>query len=89
MFRKTDVVVESDFVMIENQSTDGASVARKDVKEDFVGHLDFRNKNFWEKLCLYKLFLGERPCYPGQINELYPSLKWRYDLLLLTKLLRR
>ena len=64
-----------------------ASRGRKDINEDFLGHLDFKGKSFWERMCLYKLYLSERPYYPGQVDRLYPTLKWRYDLLLLTKLL--
>ena len=64
-----------------------ASRGRKDINEDFVGHLDFRGKSFWEKMCLYKLYLGEREHYPEQIDKLYPLLRYRYDLLLLYKIL--
>lgn len=64
-----------------------ASRERKDIKEDFVGHLNFKNKGFWEKMCLYQLYLGERTLYPGQIDKRYPILRYRYDLLLLYKIL--
>lgn len=65
-----------------------ASRGRKDINEDFVGHLNFKNKCFWEKMCLYQLYLGERILYPGQIDKLYPTLRYRYDLLLLYKILK-
>lgn len=65
-----------------------ASLGRKDISEDFVGHISFSGKSFWEKMCLYKLYLEERPHYPGQIEKLFPLLKYRYDLLLLTKIFR-
>ncbi len=64
-----------------------ASHSRKDLSEDFVGHIVFKGKTFWEKMCLYKLYLWERPYYPNQINCLYPFLKYRFDLLLFTKFL--
>lgn len=64
-----------------------ASRGREDISEDFVGHLDFTGKGFWERMCLYGLFLGERERYGEQARQLYPSLYHRYDLLLVHKLL--
>lgn len=64
-----------------------ASRGRDDISEDFVGHLDFTSKGFWERMCLYGLFLGERERYGEQTRRLYPSLYHRYDLLLVHKLL--
>lgn len=64
-----------------------ASHGRKDISEDFLGHIDFKGRSFWERMCLYKFYLGERPHYKEQCKALYPSLERRYDLLLLTKLL--
>ena len=63
-----------------------ASRARKDIKEDYIGHLDFKNKSFWEKMALYTLYLSERDYYPEQCRKLYPGLNRRYDLLLIYKL---
>lgn len=65
-----------------------ASHGRKDINEDFLGHIDFKGKSFWEKMCLYQFYLGERPLYREQCNKMYKTLRWRYDLLILTKLLR-
>lgn len=65
-----------------------ASSARKDISEDFVGHLSFIGKSFWERMALYHLYLSERDYYTKQINALYPTLKYRYDLLILYKFLR-
>lgn len=74
---------------VANVNTDyaAASRGRQDINEDFIGHLDFKGKSFWEKMCLYKLYLGEREHYPEQIDKLYPLLRYRYDLLLLYKIL--
>lgn len=66
-----------------------ASQARKDIKEDFMGYLDFHNKSFWEYMALYSFYLGERDYYKEQVDKLYPTLRYRYDLLLLYKLIRR
>lgn len=62
-----------------------ASRARKDIKEDFLGYLDFKGKSFWEKMALYGFYLGERVYYPEQCRKLYPCLNWRYDWLLIYK----
>ena len=74
-------------VMVVNQQFIAASIGRTDIQEDFLGHLDFEGKNFWERMCLYKLYLGERPYYPEQCKKLFPNLAKRYDLLLLSKIL--
>lgn len=63
-----------------------ASRGRKNIKEDFLGHLMFNGKSFWEKMCLYQFYLGERTLYAGQIEKLYPTLRYRYDLLILFKI---
>ena len=76
-------------VLICNVDFVSASNARKDIKEDFMGYLDFHNKSFWEYMALYSLYLGERDYYKEQVDKLYPTLRYRYDLLLLYKLLKR
>ena len=73
--------------MVNNQKFAEASKGRADINEDFLGHLDFSGKSFWERMCLYKMFLGERPYYQEQCRQLYPSLYKRYDFLLLYKIL--
>lgn len=74
-------------VLTTNIDFSAASRARKDIKEDFLGHLDFKGKSFWEKMALYALYLGERNYYPEQCRKLYPGLHRRYDWLLLYKLI--
>lgn len=74
-------------VLVVNQQFAAASIGRKEIKEDFLGHLIFNGKTFWEKMCLYKFYLGERPYYMEQCKELYPKLAKRFDLLLLSKIL--
>lgn len=65
-----------------------ASRARKDIKEDFLGYLDFKGKSFWEKMALYGFYLGERDYYPEQCKKMYPWLYWRYDWLFLYKMVK-
>lgn len=66
-----------------------ASQARKDIKEDFIGHLEFQGKSFWEYMALYSFYLGERDYYKEQVKILHPTLRYRYDLLILHKLIKR
>lgn len=86
MFKKTKVWLSPVPVMLENRAYAAASHARADIKEDFVGHLDFHGKTLWERLSLYQLYLGERDYYPQQIRTLYPHLHQRLDYKLLYKL---
>ena len=86
MFKKTKVWLSPMPVMLENRAYAAASHAREDIREDFVGHIDLKGKSFWERLSLYRLYLGERDYYKGQIETLYPELPRRYDLLLAYKI---
>lgn len=65
-----------------------ASRARKDIKEDFLGYLDFKGKSFWEKMALYGFYLGERDYYPEQCKKMHPWLYRRYDWLFLYKMVK-
>ena len=87
LYADAKIYLLSESSMVCNVEFAAASRGREDISEDFLGHLDFKGKSFWERMCLYELYLSERPHYPGQVDRLYPTLKWRYDLLLLTKIL--
>lgn len=85
MYRTTPVVVSDTPVLVCNVRYAEASHARERVEEDYVNYLDFKGKGFWETLCLYNLFLGERDYYPTQFRCLYPSLYRRMDLFIIYK----
>lgn len=87
IYKTARIVLTPIPTMIVNTAFAAASHGRKDIKEDFVGHICFKGKSFWEKMCLYQFYLGERPYYLEQCKSLYPGLDKRYDLLLLSKLL--
>jgi glycosyltransferase involved in cell wall biosynthesis len=87
ILRDAKIVTTSKITFYVNSDFSSASTARKTIKEDFLGHLDFKNKSFWEKMSLYQFYLWERNHYPKEVNKLYPTLRWRYDLLLLNKIL--
>ena len=86
MYSHATLLYISKPVMIANQAFSAASHARNDILEDFLGHLDFKGKSFWEKMCLYRMYIEERPHYQEQCRKLYPILYYRYDMLLLYKL---
>lgn len=87
LLNEAEIVTTSKPILYVNSSFSNASMARKTINEDFVGHLDFVNKSFWEYMCLYQLYLWERDYYPEEIKKLYPNLHRRYDLLLLYRIL--
>lgn len=72
---------------IHNVEFAEASGARRNISEDFLGHLCFKDNFFWHKMCLYRLFVEERDNYPGICKKMYPSLYRRYDLMLMHKVL--
>ena len=72
-----------------NAEFSAASRQRKNIDDDYVGHLTMRGAGFWATMCIYKLYLENRELYPEQMRRLYPTWRYRYDLLLLYKLLMR
>lgn len=85
IYKHTRIYKISTPVLATNIDFSAASRARKDIKEDFLGYLDFKGKSFWEKMALYSFYLGERDYYPEQCRKLYPWLYRRYDWLLIYK----
>lgn len=88
MYRTANIYTSSKYVLIENREYGEASNSRTNISEDFLGHLSFKNKSFWEKMCLYQLFLAERERYGSQCMALYPKLYKRYDMLLMHHVLQ-
>ena len=86
IYKHTRIYKVSTPVLKTNINYSAASSARKDINEDFLGHLDFKGKSFWEKIALYAFFLGERGYYGEQCKKLYPWLYRRYDWLLIHKI---
>ena len=64
-----------------------ASAPRKDFREDYIAYLDFNKGGFWRKMCVYRSFLEGRELYQEACHSLYRKWYWRYDLLLLYKIL--
>lgn len=87
LFKDSKIFTTSEAVLIVNCVYSNASRSRQNINEDFLGHMNFKGKSFWEKMCLYKLYLWERDYYSEECDKLYPLLRWRFDLLLLHKTL--
>ena len=69
MFRYSPVLLSHHIVLTQNIDYASASSARPSIKEDFLGHLDFKGKSFWERMCLYQFYLWEREHYPEEVNK--------------------
>ena len=87
MHKDSGMYLDHTIVFQQNTSYCEASEGRANIEEDFVGHLDYFGKSFWEKIALYKLFLWERDHYPSQCKKRYPSLYYRYDLCFIYQLI--
>lgn len=87
ILKEAKIVTTSKMIFYVNAAFSSASTARKTISEDFLGHLDFKNKSFWEYMCLYQFYLGEREHYPEEVRKLYPNLHRRYDLQIMLKML--
>lgn len=48
-----------------------ASHCLKNIENDFLGHLDFKNNMFWEKMAYMLLYKQAVKFYPLQANKLY------------------
>lgn len=88
IYKRINIYSASKPVLTTNGDFNAASHTRSDIKEDFMGHLNFRHKSFSERMALYFLYLSERDYYPNQCHKLYPWLYWRYDWLLIYKLIK-
>lgn len=58
-------------VMTYNCNSAEASKPRSQISEDYIGHLSYKGKGWWEQLSLFKLY--EQGCiiYPKEMQTLY------------------
>ncbi len=87
LYNNVKIYLGTEPVLIVNKEYVAARYGRKDIYEDFLGYISLNGKSFWEKMCLYKFYLGERPYYKEQCRILYPEFAKNYYLLILTKIL--
>ena len=73
--------------LLFNRNFAEASRPRKNVKEDYFAYLDFKKGGFWQKMCMYRLFIENREFYPEYGKKHYAKMYKRYDWLLMYKLL--
>lgn len=71
-------------VMISNRDASEAASYRQDINEDFLGHLDFKGKTFWERMMLYKLALQAVDGYGVVAKNMYEQVlnKASYKIVL-------
>lgn len=62
-------------VMTYYRTNSDASKPRKDVSEDYIGHLTYEGKDCWEQLLLYNLYLHGCAVYPEAMRQLYNPQK--------------
>lgn len=86
MYRQAKIIASKTVTFVLNSKYAEASKGRRNIKEDFLGHLEFGNKSFWEKQCLYRLYIEERTNYGLECRRLYRMLLGRIDYLFLYKL---
>ncbi len=86
LMRKYPLYMFSTPVSIINREAACASNPRENIEEDFIGHLDFTNKAYWEQMTLYLLAL-EGKCYYPEAASLYHNIykrkKYEIGLLLI------
>lgn len=74
LMRNYPIYMFSTPVSIINREAASASCPRNDIKEDFIGHLDFRNKTYWEQMALFLLALDGKRNYPQAAIALYDDV---------------
>lgn len=88
MHRDSGMYLDHTLVFQQNISFCEASEGRANINEDFVGHLNFEGKLFWERMGLYQLLLWEYQHYPEECRQLYPFFYkkniWHYIYLFIT-----
>lgn len=77
--KKTMLLVHTEYA--------SSSHPRKNVMDDYFAYLDFHKGGFWQRMCAYRCFLENRDLYPEYGHRHYKWMYYRYDLLLLFKLL--
>lgn len=75
-------------IMTYNLNNSEASKPRKDISEDYIGHLSYEGKGCWEQLTLYNLYLQGCRLYPNDMRRIYNSKKmYNYKIKICKKLI--
>lgn len=87
-FRKHTVFSFPNPVMEYNRDYSQVSHSNKDWEHDFQFHIDLSKKSFWEKMCLYELYIDAKDRYKITGKSLYKDYDRRYILLFAEKVFR-
>lgn len=71
LMRTQSIYTSKKPVFIYKLDAAAASKGRKNINEDFLGHLNLNNKSFWERVVLYDLYKQALILYPKQANDVY------------------
>lgn len=89
MYKEAKMWLTNYITVSFNCNNNSASKPRKDINEDFLGHLSFDHKSFWQNMANYKIFYREHANYENETKKLYPYLYRRYDLHLLMMIIEK
>ena len=75
-------------IMTYNRNNSDASRPRKDISEDYIGHLTYEGKGCWEQLTLYNLYIQGCKLYPTDMRRLYePKKMYNYKVHICKKVI--
>lgn len=87
VMREYKVCLSNKPVYIYNQDSLSASYKRKNIKEDYLGHLRFCNNLFYN-IMIYGLYVQACKMYPDECKTLYSGLEIQKTIIWAYKLLR-
>lgn len=83
IMRKNEFVRSPVPVMIYNLNTLEASAKRKDINEDYLGHLNFIDGSLGEQLANYQFYKKAKKLYPQEYISIYSNrIRWDRWLIL-------
>lgn len=76
-------------IMTYNTENAEASAPRKEITEDYIGHLNPNVKGWWEHYAIYKLYIQGCYLYPEDMKRLYNHRDfWTWRVRLMNKYLK-
>ena len=93
LMRDTTIYRCSIPVMTYNCHSSDASKPCKDVAQDFIGHLVFKQKSYWEQYALFQLYKQGLEFYPEDMHKLYnisgfQHIKYKFAAILIGRMKR-
>jgi hypothetical protein len=88
IINKTETFQTDIPVMITDRDASEAASFRKNIEEDFLGHLEFQGKSFWEQMQLYKLALEAREGYGDEVGVRYKHVLGSFRYKITNKVMR-